>query len=95
MRSLRLLASIALLGLVGCTHAVVPPPPPLPPPPLPTSLPAGTVGKAYSHVLGAVPANYSVSGTLPSGLSLATTSGELVLSGTPKVAGIYSFSIGQ
>lgn len=66
------------------------------------SLPAGTVGSAYSAVLSASTTasgsfDWSVaSGTLPSGLALdasshaATTS----ISGTPTAAGTYSFTVG-
>jgi 5-hydroxyisourate hydrolase-like protein (transthyretin family) len=62
-----------------------------------TSVPNGTVGELYSTVnftsTGGVGAlTWSVSeGALPAGVTLASTTG--VLSGTPSVAGPYSFSI--
>jgi len=59
-----------------------------------SSLPAGTVGTAYSQTLtasgGTSPYTFSVSGTLPAGLTLSSGG---VLSGTPTVAGSYSFQI--
>ncbi|MBD9510839.1 Ig-like domain repeat protein [Ensifer sp. ENS10] len=58
------------------------------------SLAAGTVGTAYSQTLtasgGTSPYTFSVSGTLPAGLTLSSGG---VLSGTPTVAGSYSFQI--
>ena len=59
-----------------------------------TSLPAATVGTAYSQTLaatgGTTPYTWSLaSGTLPAGLSL---SGGGVLSGTPTTAGSFSFT---
>ncbi|MGN7737091.1 Ig-like domain repeat protein [Ensifer sp. 22564] len=58
------------------------------------SLAAGTVGTAYSQTLtasgGTSPYTFSVSGTLPAGLTLSPGG---VLSGTPTVAGSYSFQI--
>lgn len=60
-----------------------------------TSLPAGTVGTAYSHTLAATgdtPITWSVeSGALPTGLGLAEGSG--VISGTPETAQTYTFTI--
>ncbi|MBE0568338.1 MAG: putative Ig domain-containing protein, partial [Deltaproteobacteria bacterium] len=59
------------------------------------SLPAGTVGTAYSQTLaatgGTTPYSWSVSaGTLPAGLSLSTGG---VLSGTPTAAATSSFTV--
>ncbi len=58
------------------------------------SLAAGTVGTAYNQTLtasgGTSPYTFSVSGTLPAGLTLSSGG---VLSGTPTVAGSYSFQI--
>ncbi|MBD7923830.1 putative Ig domain-containing protein [Xanthomonas bonasiae] len=60
----------------------------------PATLPAGTAGSAYNQTLsasgGTAPYSYALSaGALPAGLSL-TTAG--VLSGTPTVAGSFSFT---
>ncbi len=62
-----------------------------------TTLMAGTVGSAYSETLsatgGQAPYQWSVSsGTLPQGIRLNSDSG--VLSGTPTVAGVFSFLAG-
>ncbi|WP_425510202.1 putative Ig domain-containing protein [Xanthomonas indica] len=62
----------------------------------PSTLPSGTAGTAYSQTLstsgGTAPYSYALSsGTLPAGLSL---SGAGVLSGTPTVAGSFTFVIG-
>ena len=62
----------------------------------PSSLPAGTVGTAYSQTAtasgGSAPYSYAVlSGSLPTGLSL--NSGTGAITGTPTVAGSYSFTI--
>ncbi len=61
----------------------------------PGNLPAGTVATAYSQMISAINSigtvAWSVTGSLPSGLSLNTTSGEL--SGTPGVGGNYTFTI--
>ncbi len=61
-----------------------------------SSLPGATVGAAYSQTLeasgGVGPYAWSVvSGALPAGLSLATSTG--VISGTPIAAGTASFSV--
>ncbi len=60
-----------------------------------TSVPAGTVGDAYSATLaasgGAAPYSYAVTaGTLPGGLTLSSAG---VLSGKPTTQGAYNFSI--
>lgn len=61
-----------------------------------TSLPGASVGSAYSQTLaatGTTPITWSVaSGSLPTGLSLNTSSG--AITGTPTTAGTYSFTIG-
>ena len=61
-----------------------------------TSLPAGTVGAAYSQTLGATggqtPYTWSVvSGSLPAGLSLGASTG--TISGTPTTANTYNFTV--
>lgn len=61
-----------------------------------SSLPAGTVGTAYSQTLqasgGVAPYTWSVSiGTLPAGLSLAPGTG--VISGTPTAAASSNFTV--
>jgi hypothetical protein len=71
-------------------------PPPTSTPAISTSsLPAGTLGLAYSSTLsatgGASPYSWSVSsGTLPTGLSLSSSG---AISGTPTVAGSYPFTV--
>lgn len=61
-----------------------------------TSLPAGTLGVAYTATLSATggtsPYTWSItSGSLPAGLTLGSTTG--VISGTPTAAGSSSFTI--
>jgi len=60
------------------------------------NLPAATMGSPYNAVIsvrgGAAPYQFSIaSGTLPSGLSLNSTTG--TISGTPLVSGTYRFAI--
>ncbi|XQA78327.1 putative Ig domain-containing protein [Xanthomonas sacchari] len=62
----------------------------------PSTLPSGTAGTAYSQTLstsgGTAPYTYALSsGALPAGLSLSSTG---VLSGTPTVAGSFTFVVG-
>ena len=62
----------------------------------PATLPAGTVGTTYSQTItangGIAPFTYTVStGTLPSGLTLNSTTG--VITGTPTTAGNYNFTV--
>ena len=59
-------------------------------------LPSGTVGQAYSRQIqtsgGVAPITYSIiSGTLPTGLSLNSSTG--MISGTPSASGSYSFTV--
>lgn len=60
-----------------------------------TSLPGGTVSTAYSQTLaatGTAPITWSIdSGSLPGGLSLNGSTGEV--SGTPTTAGTFSFTV--
>ncbi|WP_369944859.1 putative Ig domain-containing protein [Xanthomonas medicagonis] len=72
------------LAIVAPTLAIAPP-----------TLPAGSVGSAYSQTLsasgGTAPYSYTLSaGALPAGLTL-TTGG--ALSGTPTVAGNFAFTV--
>jgi hypothetical protein len=58
------------------------------------SLPNGTVGAAYSQTLSAsgdTPITWSVTGSLPAGLSLNTSTG--AITGTPTTPGASSFTI--
>ncbi len=62
----------------------------------PATLPSGTVGVAYSQTVsgsgGALPYSFAVSaGTLPTGLTLAATTG--ILSGTPTTNGSFNFAL--
>ncbi|MEP7342576.1 MAG: putative Ig domain-containing protein, partial [Acidobacteriota bacterium] len=60
----------------------------------PASLPNGTTGAAYSQSLSATPGSsytFAVTGTLPPGLSLNSSTG--VLSGTPTTSGSYNFTV--
>ena len=61
----------------------------------PTTIPAGTVGTAYSQTFtqtgGTAPITWSVTGTLPTGLTLGSTTG--VLSGTPTQGGSFPITI--
>jgi uncharacterized protein YhjY with autotransporter beta-barrel domain len=62
----------------------------------PATLPNGTKGTAYSQTLatsgGTAPYTYSVSGSLPAGLTLSASTG--ALTGTPTSTGTSSFTIG-
>lgn len=69
---------------------------PQPPTVTTTSLPSGTVSTAYSATLaasgGSTPYSWSItSGALPSGLSLAASTG--AISGTPTTSGTSSFTV--
>lgn len=60
-----------------------------------TGLASGTVGVAYSQTVaasgGQTPYAWSVTGTLPAGLTINTSSG--TISGTPTAAGTFSFTV--
>jgi len=66
---------------------------PLPPNISSTATVNGPVGSAFSHQITATnsPTSYSITGTLPAGLSLNATSG--LISGTPSVAGNASVTV--
>ena len=61
----------------------------------PASLPAWTVGAAYSQTLAAsgctIPCGWSSTGKLPTGLALDSVSG--VISGVPRSAGTFQFTV--
>lgn len=62
----------------------------------PSTIPAATVGAAYSQTFsasgGSAPYTFAISaGALPAGLSLNTSSG--VISGTPTAGGTFSFTV--
>lgn len=73
------------LAIDGCTSDVS----------KPCALPAGVVGEGYSYTLSfsigdpSVPVTWSIVGSLPPGLTLDTATG--ILSGTPTLAGSYTF----
>jgi len=70
-------------GVTGTPPAITSPAPP-----------AGTTGAPYSFTVtatGTGPITFSISGTLPAGLTLNPTTG--VISGTPTAAGVFSFTI--
>ena len=61
-----------------------------------TSLPSGTKGSAYSNAMaatgGTTPYSWSIgAGSLPAGLSLASTTG--LISGTPTATGAFGFTV--
>ena len=60
----------------------------------PAVLPSGVVGSSYSQNLsalgGGIPYNFTFSGTLPNGLTLANDG---LLSGTPTQAGTFNFTV--
>lgn len=63
---------------------------------LPETMPDGTVGTAYTGTTpdatgGSAPYTFSVAGSLPAGLSIASGTG--VISGTPTESGTYEFEI--
>jgi uncharacterized protein YraI len=78
---------------VNCTVNPAPPTLDFTPP----TLPNGTTGSPYDQVLtangGTVPYTFSSSGVLPPGLSFSQTGAQYRLSGTPTVAGTYTFSV--
>src|SRR5439155_112553 len=59
-----------------------------------SSLPAGAVGAAYSQTLtatGATPITWSLSGSLPAGLSLNSSTG--AITGTPTTSGTSALTV--
>jgi hypothetical protein len=83
-------------GIVGFAIEFPAPPPP-PPTPAPsftdTTVANGTLGKSYSDgVSASTTTSYAIaSGSLPTGLSLNTSSG--AITGTPTVQGSFTFAI--
>jgi hypothetical protein len=84
----------------GLAIAAAPVPVPVPVPATvltlsPGTLPAATIGSPFSQMLstagGTGPYGYSVSGALPTGLSLNASTGEIT--GTPSETGSFSFTI--
>jgi uncharacterized repeat protein (TIGR01451 family) len=82
------------------SNAMANPGPPItaaPPPPLAVTCPVGTAqaGAAYNSLLAATggtpPYTFSITGSLPLGLSLVAATG--LLSGTPTAAGTFPFSV--
>ena len=64
----------------------------------PTTVPAGTVGVAYTATLtasnGVPPETFEIiSGSLPPGITPSTTATTATLSGTPTTAGTYPFTV--
>ncbi|HEY7162126.1 MAG TPA: putative Ig domain-containing protein, partial [Acidobacteriota bacterium] len=61
----------------------------------PATLPGGTVGTPYDQTVSAIggtaPHTFSVTGALPTGLTLNTATGQI--SGTPTAAGTFNFTI--
>ena len=63
-----------------------------------TALPAWTVGQSYSHTItttgGTNPDTFAVTGSLPPGLTLNTTSGAIIGTPTTAVGSPFSFTVG-
>jgi hypothetical protein len=84
---------------ISCPYTAPPPPGPTPPPPTPSPsftealVTNGMLGKVYSDGVSANnTSSYSVaSGSLPPGLSLNTTNGDIT--GTPTQQGSFTFAI--
>jgi hypothetical protein len=72
-------------ALVGCPTITV----------SPSTLPAGTAGTAYTQTFtqtgGALPITWSLTGALPTGITLSTSTG--VLSGTPTQIGSFPITV--